>query len=345
MILNGILLSAFFIYERFLEPGSELDPERIELKISGSAPDTASYVPDSLFAFDPNRLSLEGWKALGLSEQEASVIINYRESGGLFYSEEDLLKVYSVQKEEVRAWRDSLRFPEPTSEEEAKGERDRENNSQEKKRKEQEKKKEEELFPFDPNRLAKEGWTRLGLSSEQAGVVIAYRKAGGKFWKASDLLELYVVDTSLYRKWKPYVRIDREALQVPVDLADEERLKSLPGIGKIRARRIIKYRRALGGFFQKEQLREVYGVPDSLWNRLMGKVKVEGHAVEPIPLDTSASRLMEHPYIDPSTAEAIVEHQQRYGPFEKKSELRRLDLFGAQEYRKIAPYLELSSHE
>jgi competence protein ComEA len=98
----------------------------------------------------------------------------------------------------------------------------------------------------------------------------------------------------------------------------------------------------LGGFHRKEQLGEVYGITDSLLSRIMERVKLEGGKLDPIPIDTSAERLMHHPYIDPSTAEAIVEHRQRYGPFEEKRELRALDLLSAEEYRKIAPYLELA---
>ncbi len=281
---------------------------------------------------------MDGWKALGLTEDQARVIVNYRENGGHFYDEEDLLKVYSLSKEHVRAWSDSLKFPDPRKKEEGQPE-GRSRRSKERG------KKDPDPFPFDPNELPKEGWTDLGLSPEQAQVVLRYRKAGGRFWEPSDLLDLYVVDTPLFRKWEPYVRIDHEALKLAIDEVGKEALKELPGVGKVLAGRIVEYRELLGGFHELEQLKEVYGVPDSIVRALSGKVTISEGNIDKIPLDTTGRRLMQHPYIAPEQAEAIVEHQKRYGAFKKKKELRALDLFGAKEYRKIAPYIELSSDE
>jgi competence ComEA-like helix-hairpin-helix protein len=342
LALNLLFAIAFFVQERWLEEKKPIQPEPIELDIPERTSDTGGYEPDTLFAFDPNELSMEGWKRLGLSEEEASVILNYRRSGARFYEAEDLLRVYSIGREEVRAWRDSLKFP--GSQDETGQADDGVTEGRERSPEEKKEGKGPKLFPFDPNRLSQKGWTRLGLTPDQASVVMRYRNAGGKFWQASGLLDLYVVDSSLYRKWKPYVRIDREALKVAIDRAGAKALRRLPGIGEGRAGRILEYRELLGGFHRKEQLDEVYGIPDSLMATLMARVKVSGGMLDPIPIDTTAERLMQHPYIDPATADAIEAHRERYGPFEEKSELRALDLMSAEEYRKIAPYLELPSH-
>lgn len=340
--MNLLFATGFFLYEHFLETRAPIELEKSKLKALEKKGDRgSSFTPDSLFAFDPNETSLEGWKDLGLTEDQARVVINYRKSVGRFFSEEDLLKAYSVRKAHINAWGDSLTFPEKrhSNEEDPEDELDKED------QKEGQERDPIDPFPFDPNQIAKHKWIRLGLSPEQAEVVIRFREAGGGFWKASDLLELYVVDSNLYRKWEPYVKIDRHALKVAIDHADKEELMGLSGIGKKRAGRIDKYRELLGGFHQKEQLREVYGIPDSVLKPLMKRVKVKGGGIDPLPLDTTARHLMQHPYIDPEKAETIVEHRKRYGSFKEKSELRELDLLGTEEYRKIAPYLEMPSHE
>lgn len=343
LLLNLLFALAFFLYEHFLEGHSSFKIQRKGLRAIKKKEDTSySYVPDSLFAFDPNELSLKGWKALGLTKDQARVIINYRKSGGRFSSKEDLLRVYSVRKAHVRAWGDSLLFPKDDT---PSKDRSKKGVSEEGKDKGPKEEAPMEPSPFDPNRIPKKKWVRLGLSPKQAEVVIRFRKAGGKFWEASDLLQLYVVDTPLYQKWQPYVKIDRSSLKVPIDHAEKQDLMSLPGIGKKRAGWILKYRKLLGGFHRKDQLREVYGIPDSVLKPLMERVKVRGGGIDPIPTDTTARGLMEHPYIEPECAEAIVEYRERYGSFESKRELQELDLLNTEEYRKIAPYLELPSHE
>ncbi len=328
-----------------MEDKPPLSTKAIQLERSDTAGEEAHFRPDSLFAFDPNELGMDGWRALGLTEEQASVILNYRKSGARFYSKKDLLKVYSIGEEQIRAWEDSMRFSSGKKEAVKRPVKGEDEEEMERSFEGNKKRSAIDPFPFDPNELSKEGWTELGLSPQQADALLRYRQAGATFWKASDLLKVYVVDSALYRRWAPYVRIDREALKVPIDRVGKEALKSLPGIGAERAGRIIEYRKLLGGFHRKEQLREVYGIPDSLLPRILERVKVEGGHMDPIPMDTSTERLMRHPYIDPSEAERIWEYRERYGAFEEKGELKALDLLSDQEYRKIAPYLELPSDE
>ncbi|NDF99641.1 MAG: helix-hairpin-helix domain-containing protein, partial [Chitinophagia bacterium] len=47
--------------------------------------------------------------------------------------------------------------------------------------------------------------------------------------------------------------------------SDSVSLEKLPGIGPVLASRIIRYREKLGGFYHRSQLREVYGIDDSLY--------------------------------------------------------------------------------
>lgn len=60
----------------------------------------------------------------------------------------------------------------------------------------------------------------------------------------------------------------------PVELnsSDSLTLLTLPGIGPVFAGRIIKYRNAKGGFHQKEELKEVYGLPPETWAKIADKV-------------------------------------------------------------------------
>src|SRR5258708_1961142 len=47
-----------------------------------------------LFYFDPNSLSFDGWKKLGMREKTIITIQKYVSKGGHFYKAEDLKKIY-----------------------------------------------------------------------------------------------------------------------------------------------------------------------------------------------------------------------------------------------------------
>lgn len=67
-------------------------------------------------------------------------------------------------------------------------------------------------FYFDPNKIGVEEWERLGFTEKQAQSIELYKQKGGKFYRAQDLMRLYVMDEEHYYKLKPLVRIDTAAL-------------------------------------------------------------------------------------------------------------------------------------
>lgn len=62
---------------------------------------------------------------------------------------------------------------------------------------------------------------------------------------------------------------------ININTADKETLCTLPGIGESKAADIISYREKSGGFQTKEELMQVSGIKESLFNRLEDKIRVE----------------------------------------------------------------------
>lgn len=60
-----------------------------------------SNVLVKLFVFDPNELSAEGWKKLGIREKTIQTILHYRQKGGRFHRAEDLKKIWGMQAAEA----------------------------------------------------------------------------------------------------------------------------------------------------------------------------------------------------------------------------------------------------
>jgi DNA uptake protein ComE-like DNA-binding protein len=111
-----VLVAGWITYEQWIrEPEPpDLSRERAVLdawREEQARRDGASTDQRELFAFDPNDLSLEDWRRLGLSEKQAMVIHRYEERGGHFRSKADLARMRVVTPELFEQWRPFIQLP------------------------------------------------------------------------------------------------------------------------------------------------------------------------------------------------------------------------------------------
>lgn len=66
----------------------------------------------------------------------------------------------------------------------------------------------------------------------------------------------------------------KEDGKVDLNQASKEELMTLDGIGEARADAILKYREDGGGFRSAEELKEVEGIKDGIYNKIKDKIKV-----------------------------------------------------------------------
>ena len=62
--------------------------------------------------------------------------------------------------------------------------------------------------------------------------------------------------------------------RVNLNTATKEELATLPGIGEAKAKGILAWREANGGFRQIEDLMEVEGIKDGIFSKIKDSVKV-----------------------------------------------------------------------
>lgn len=62
--------------------------------------------------------------------------------------------------------------------------------------------------------------------------------------------------------------------KIDINAATKEELMSLNGIGEVRAQAIIDYREKHGGFTSVEELKEIEGIKDGVFNKLKDLIKV-----------------------------------------------------------------------
>jgi len=180
------------------------------------------------------------------------------------------------------------------------------------------------LFPFDPNTLPDSGWLHLGISERQIRTIRNFQSKGGRFRKKEDLAKIYGLSAKEYQRIEPFITIPsvhhekppeaisqkqtRPVISIDLNQADTTKLMELKGIGPSFAKRIIKYRERLGGFYSVDQLLEVYGFDQARLDGIRGYCNTGTGPYRKIPLNlVSTQELMKHPYMDYTTAKAIVD--------------------------------------
>jgi len=193
------------------------------------------------------------------------------------------------------------------------------------------------FFVFDPNTISEKDAIELGFSKKTALTLIKFREKGGKFYIKEDLKKLYGISNEFFESIKDYVIIEAK-LSVkndtlkkfknikfqPIELneIDSVQLVKLPKIGPFTTKKILKFRNSLGGFYDIGQLKEVYGMNDSLFNYLVGNTFVEPNKIKPIQINNvSYNELKKHPYIDHIIASTIVAYREKHGKYRQLNDL------------------------
>lgn len=210
-----------------------------------------------------------------------------------------------------------------------------------------------EAFVFNPNGLPESQWQRLGLSVSQIRVIKNYEAKGGKFFRKDDLKKIYSISQGEYLRLEPYIRIPsvlpavstvgdrpRQVKKLELNSADSAALGTLPGIGPVFASRIIRFRDRLGGFYSKEQLREVYGLDSLRYRQLRDRVEADTSLISKIEINTvSFEQLKRHPYLNYKQVNAVLRYREQHGRYLSAGDLRKVIALDEEIIRKIEPYL------
>jgi competence protein ComEA len=212
--------------------------------------------------------------------------------------------------------------------------------------------RDEQKSAIDPNMATMEELILTGFSLRNARTIINYRKKGGKFRTADDLKKIYGVTPEILQSVKPYIIIKDQTqgpktyigsvVPVNINTADSAEFEKLNGIGGVLARRIIRYRSVLGGYYSPEQIREVYGISDSLFLLIRERLEADTSDIKKINLNTAReSDLAHHPYIGRYFATGIVKYRSHAGKILDIKELIINGLIPEDRYDKLKFYISL----
>ncbi|HPG73770.1 MAG TPA: helix-hairpin-helix domain-containing protein, partial [Bacteroidales bacterium] len=134
--------------------------------------------------------------------------------------------------------------------------------------------------------------------------------------------------------------IQKPSAMVELNSAGIDDLVSLKGIGKVYAERIIKYRERLGGYASVEQLKEVYGFNESLFNSVSNQVYADVSLLRCIQLNKADYKtLLSHPYLEKAEVEAILSYREMVDQIVSADELLKQKVLSRERYQQIKPYL------
>lgn len=225
------------------------------------------------------------------------------------------------------------------------------------KKKYSKKKRERYTIPqaaFDPNEYALSDWTKLGLSEKQANVVIRFTQHGiysneelKKIFVISDELFGLIKDSTFYpvrpkKKSTFSTTVNRRSEKiVQLNVATQDELIELSGIGDYYAKKIIEYREKLGGFHSQEQLLELWKFTPEKLAKIKDQLLVSGELQKININQASYEELVKHPYVSSKVANSIVKMRSQRDGYENLEDLLDSKLIDRELFNKLEPYIKL----
>ena len=224
---------------------------------------------DELFSFNPNTLSAEGWKKLGLREKTVKTIRNYIEKGGRFRKPEDLQKVYGLREDEYERLKGYVQIensPPALAQVNATAVVKPAYPSK------------KEISVIDINTADSTALEALpGIGAKLAIRIVHFREKLGGFYSVEQVGETFGLADSVFQKIKVYLRLnDAMAVRkININTADSDEMKSHPYIRYNLAKVIINYRQQHGPFEIMEDLKGITIIDARLYEKIKPYLSIE----------------------------------------------------------------------
>ena len=234
------------------------------------------------------------------------------------------------------------------------------------------------LSYFDPNVIGQDEWMGMGLSQKQAAAILRYVEKGGRFRNVEDLKKMYTISPEKYQEISGYVKITavavkstkdvnvppslsakpypsnpstgvsskfvkfpvKPAVMVELNGADSAKLDDIRGIGPAFALRILTYRERIGGFVNKEQLLEVFGLDSLKYAEIKNQIRVDPVSIRKININTATvEQYRNHPYLRFKQINAIIQYRKQHGNYSNIADLAKVVVIPAETIARLAPYI------
>jgi competence protein ComEA len=218
----------------------------------------------TMFYFDPNTLSADGWKKLGIKDKTITGIQHYIEKGGRFKAPDDLRKVWGLRDDEKDRLVPYVRI---AGGQEKTYTNNYKNNYQPYEKKVYEKK---EISNVDINTGDSAAYDGLpGIGAGFSRRIVKYRDKLGGFYKVEQVGETFGLPDSVFQKIKPYLKINGDNIhKININTATEEELKVHPYIRWQLAKVITEYKKQHGDYKALVELKKIMLINEETYDKI-----------------------------------------------------------------------------
>ena len=222
-----------------------------------------------LFYFDPNTLSTDGWKKLGLRDKTIQTIKNYLGKGGHFKTPEDLQKIYGLHADELQRLKSFVRIEQANSYDKPITYPSKQNNSHPIQSRTKE--------IIDINTADTTAFISLpGIGSKLAARIVNFRDRLGGFYSVEQIKETYGLSDSTFEKIRSRIVLnDATVRKLNINTATKDELKLHPYIKWNLANAIVNYRTQHGNFSKPEDLLNIQLITPEIYLKLRHYITVE----------------------------------------------------------------------
>ena len=227
--------------------------------------DSFSQIPPPLFAFNPNKATLEDLTSLGFSKNLSNRIVRYRAKGGKFKIKHDFSKIYGMDSSLFQRLVPFIDLPEKIPAPASKTARVR-------------LAKKIPLDRFDLNLADTSQLIKIdGIGPKLSLRIITYRKRLGGFVSLDQLREVYGLDSAAIHHLtiQAFIQEDFIPRQLNINTADEKKLSSLPYLKFALAKSIAVYRFQHGVFTSVDELKKIALMDETTFQKIKPYITVK----------------------------------------------------------------------
>jgi competence protein ComEA len=142
-----------------------------------------------------------------------------------------------------------------------------------------------------------------------------------------------------------YAKKDYYNFTIEVNSATAEDFEKLYGIGKVYAARIVTFRDKLGGFYSVNQLKDVWGIEDSTFQKFKKNLTIKPAKIQKLNINTATfEELTANPYFFSTVAKQIIGYRSKVKPFATVDDIKNLYYVRdhPEQFNKMAPYVVIN---